>query len=172
MAAIIIPRTLKNFNVFIEGISYAGRVSKGKLPSVSTKTEDHMGGGMEFNRKLDQGLEDLECSFTLTEHNEEIQGLVARRLGSNTLIMFRGALSDDESINATHVIANIRGSISKNETGDYEATAKVEIDFTVNCKFFSYFIGGKEIYYIDNDNYVRRVFGIDQLAAQRAALGL
>ncbi len=172
MSAIQMPKVFKNFNLFIAGEGFAGRVSKVKLPTISVQTEDHKGAGMEFNRKLDMGLEDLECTFTLTEYNDLVNGLVGKRNGSNTLLTFRGSLSDDESTATTPVVAQMRGALHKQETGDIEAGGKIETDYTLNCKFYELKIGGQEIYHIDNDNYIRRIQGEDQLASQRGDLGL
>lgn len=172
MASIRMPKMYKNLNIFVEGTGYAGVATKVKLPAISTKTEDHRGAGMEFSRKMNMGLEDLEMSFTMMEYNETVNGLVGKLNGSNTQITFRGTLSDDESTATTAVLVNVRGSISKKETGDIEAGGKVETDYTINVKFYEEKVGGKEIFYIDNDNYIHRIEGTDILANQRSDLGL
>lgn len=166
------PFGLRNFSLHINNIGYAGVVTKGKLPDVSIKTEDHRASGMEGNRKLDHGLEDMEATFSLAEFNDGAMKLTGILNGSNTELKFRGALSNDESPNAIPVEATIKGAIHKSEPGDWESGAKTEANFTVNCKFYELKVDGEEVFHIDNDNLIRRIGGEDQMESIRAAIKL
>jgi len=166
------PYGLRNFALHINNVGYAGIVTKGKLPDLSIKTEDHRGSGMESNRKLDHGLEDTEVTFSLAEFNDAAMKLTGILNGSNTELKFYGALNNDESSVAIPVEATIKGAIHKSEPGDWESGAKTETNFTVNCKFYELKIDGEEIYYVDNDNLIRRVDGVDQMESIRNAIKL
>ena len=41
------PRFIRNFNVFIDGVSYFGRAVEAKLPDVKVATSAHRGAGMD-----------------------------------------------------------------------------------------------------------------------------
>ena len=42
----MLPKILKNFNVFVDGRGYAGRVDEITLPKLTIKTEEYQGAGM------------------------------------------------------------------------------------------------------------------------------
>lgn len=166
------PKTLKGFNVYIDGTGYAGRCSKIKLPEFSVKSEEHRGAGMDFPRKLDLGMEAMECSFTMTEFSDTLKKLVGKLNGANTQLTFLGTLNNDESPESTPIEAQIRGAIHKEAPTEWESGNKTEDEYTVDVKFYKLLVGGEEVYFIDNDNYIRRIGGEDQLQNMRADLKL
>ncbi len=68
----MLPKTLKNFNLFIEGESYAGRIEELTLPKLSRKMEKYRGGGLNGDIEIDLGMEKLEMEFTLREYSREV----------------------------------------------------------------------------------------------------
>ncbi len=44
----MLPKILKNFNAFVDGRGYAGRIDEISLPKLSIKTEEHRAGGMDI----------------------------------------------------------------------------------------------------------------------------
>ncbi len=68
----LIPQVLKNFNLFVNENSYAGRVEAVTLPKLSIKTEEFFNGGLDAPIQLDMGMEKLECSMTLSEYDTEV----------------------------------------------------------------------------------------------------
>lgn len=61
-----LPAVLKNFNVFVDGDSYAGTAKTIELPEIVKKTEDYRGAGMIGDIALDMGFEKLEATITFT----------------------------------------------------------------------------------------------------------
>ena len=59
-----LPRKIKNFTLFNEGLSYLGEVDEVTLPKLTRKTEDWRAGGMGGPIKADMGMEGLEMSWT------------------------------------------------------------------------------------------------------------
>ena len=55
-----LPNSLKNFNVFNDGVSFMGVVEEVKLPKLSRKMESYRAGGMDGEIELDLGQEKLE----------------------------------------------------------------------------------------------------------------
>lgn len=59
----MIPQTLFNTNLFVDGVSFAGDVPSLTLPKLTTKTDEYRAGGMAGAIEMDQGLEKMEASF-------------------------------------------------------------------------------------------------------------
>ena len=59
-----LPRKLKNFNLLLDGESYAGVASEVVLPKLTRKTEEFRGGGMNGPVSADMGLEALNMVST------------------------------------------------------------------------------------------------------------
>jgi P2 family phage contractile tail tube protein len=170
--AIQMPKVLKAFNVFVEGVGYAGRAKKFKLPELGSKLEEHRGAGMDFARQMDVGMENLEASLTMAEFSPEILKLVSIYNGSNTQVTLRGAYNDDSSPEATPMECKMRGAFHKVAIREHESGTPGEDEYTINLKFIQLTAAGEELYSIDNDNMIRRIGGVDQLESQRAAIGL
>ena len=47
-----LPAVLKNYNVFVDGDSYAGTAKTIELPEIVKKTEEYRGAGMIFLSRL------------------------------------------------------------------------------------------------------------------------
>jgi hypothetical protein len=170
--SIQMPKVLKSFNVFIDGTSYAGRAKKFKLPELGVKLEEHRGAGMDFARQMDVGMENLEATLTMAEFSPDIEALVLTQNGSNTQITLRSAFNDDENTEVLPMECKIRGAFHKVTIREHESGTPGEDEYTINLKFIELTAGGEELYHIDNDNMIRRIRGVDQLEAQRAAIGL
>ena len=61
----MIPKILKNFNLFIDGRGYVGKCEEVNPPKLSIKSEEYKAGGMDAPIAIDMGMEKLEASFTL-----------------------------------------------------------------------------------------------------------
>ena len=59
-----LPRKIKNFTLFNEGLSYLGEVDEVTLPKLTRKTEEFRGGGMNGPVATDMGLEALNMVST------------------------------------------------------------------------------------------------------------
>lgn len=154
--------------------SFTGRATKFKLPEMGVKTEDHRPSGGLFDRKLNMGIDgSLEGTFSVVEWSASLNAIVGLSNGSNTIIVLRGSLADDEMPNTTvPILINMRAMITKRATGDIETGNKIETEYTYNAKFYQEIQDGVVVYHLDYGNYVWIVNGIDMLASQRSDLGL
>ena len=82
----MLPKILKNFNVYVDGRGYAGRVDELTLPKLTIKTDEYQWAGMSAPVEIDMGLEKLEMDLTFSDH------II---IGDNQycLILFSGRLS-------------------------------------------------------------------------------
>jgi P2 family phage contractile tail tube protein len=161
---------LKNFNLFIDGRGYAGNADEVQLPTLNIVEEDFRAGGMDGTIGLDMGMEKLELSFTLSKYDKD--ALAQWGLGNaETPVTLRGALESRDGT-VTPVVVNARGNFKGVEFGAWQPGAKSSLTFTATLTFFRYTQGGTVVHEIDVLNMVRKINGVDRLAAQRAAIGL
>lgn len=165
------PRVLKNFNLFVDGRGYAGRVDELELPTLTVKTEEHRAGGMDSPIAIDMGTEALEASFTMADYDADLLKLWGLSDGNAVQVTARGALQRDGE-DAVPVVVNLRGAITQTEPGGWTAGEKATPGFTLAARYYRLTIDGEDVIEIDVENMVRTVGGVDQLAGIRAAIGL
>jgi len=164
------PRTIRNFNVFVDGVSYFGRATEAKLPQPKIQTDAHRGAGMDGPVGIDIGMEGMtaECTFA------EWDPVLLKKLGTQQRLVFRPAQLGEDTVAADTIIATVGGLITATETGDLkpgQATG-ANLKLAVDVRYYRLEINGVEICEIDIVNAKRRIGGVDQLAEMRRAMGL
>lgn len=167
----MIPQTLYNFNLFIDGTSFAGLATQVTPPKLKIKTDDYRAGGMDAPIKLDLGMEALEAGFTLgSAAKEALQFFgIADQTGFNCV--FRGALKNQKG-EVVAAVMTCRGMLTELDQGDWKPGDKSESKYSIALSYYKFELDGDVIYEIDPLNSVRIVDGVDQLAAIRAAIGV
>jgi P2 family phage contractile tail tube protein len=166
------PRILKNFNLFIMGRGNAGRVDELELPEISVKTDDHRAGGMDMETEVDMGLEKLAAKFKISDPDAEILKLVGLTGSNSARLTARGSFVRDTDRARVAVVAEFVGRIKKGSFGTWKSGDKSGQEYEMSCNYYRLTIGDEEIYEIDNENMIRRIGGVDQLAGIRADIGL
>lgn len=165
----MIPNVLKNLTLFMDGEGYAGKVIELGLPKLTLKTAEYRGGGMDAPVEIDEGMEKVEATFTMS--GQEIQ--VQKAFGvEGTRLVFRGAfVRGGEVIPA---VATCVGKLKENDPGTWKPgdNASGQLKSTMACDYYQLEIGGEVVHEIDVVNMKRVIAGVDQLEAQRQALGL
>lgn len=167
----MIPQTLFNTHMLIDGISMQGDIPTLALPKVKVKTEGYRAGGMDAEIDMDMGLEKLESSFTSNGIRRET--LKWFGVGDSTAmpLVFRGSFKGQKGASVP-VIATMRGMVSEVDMGDWKPGEKAELKHSVSVTYYKLEVGGQTIYEIDPVNMVRVIDGVDQLAGIRSDLGL
>ena len=167
----MIPQTLFNTNLFVDGTSFQGDVPSLVLPKVTVKTEEYRAGGMDAPIEMDMGLEKLESSFVTNGVRKE--ALKYFGLADQTAFngSFRGAFKGQKG-EITAVTATLRGMLKEVDPGDWKVGDKAEFKSAVAVTYYQLEIDGTVMYEIDPVNSIRVINGVDQLAAMRTALGL
>lgn len=167
----MIPEVLSNTNLFVDGVSFAGDVPSLTLPKLAVKTETYRGGGMAGEIEMDMGLEKLEAGWTTNGVRRE--SLKFFGLGDRTAanVVFRGAFKGLKGA-VSAVAVTMRGGIKELDQGDWKAGEKAEIKHSMSLVYYKLEVGGRVVHEIDMVNNVRVIDGVDQLAAERAALGM
>jgi len=167
----MIPETLANMNLFADGVSFQGDVPSLTLPKLTLKTEEHRAGGMDVPVELDMGMEKQEAGFTTTGVRRESLKFFGLADGTSFNGVFRGAFKGLKG-KVTPVIVTLRGLLKEIDMGDWKAGDKAEIKHNVALTYYKLEVDGRLIYEIDALGMKRVINGVDQLAAQRSALGL
>lgn len=166
-----LPKTLKNFILFIDGDNYAGEVPETTLPKLGIVTEEYRAGGMLGNVDLDMGLEKLEMSF-------KAGGLltsVLRQFGianlSGVQLRFAGAYQADDTGDVMSAELVARGRHKEIDYGTAKVGEKTEMSVSSTLTYLKWTIDGNVEIEIDVLNNVFLVNGVDRMAEIRLALG-
>lgn len=165
-----LPRHLRNFNVMIDGRGFAGRADEVTLPSLAITTQEHRAGGMDSPVDVDMGMEKMEMSITLSDYDESVIAGFGL-LGTGVPITVRGAIQRQGEAAQPVVIKTLAGLKSRS-VGSFSAGGKQATTLTYTLRKYSESINGVEYVNIDVENMIRVIDGVDQLASQRAAIGL
>jgi hypothetical protein len=166
----MLPRHLRNFNVMIDGFGYAGRADEVTLPTLALTTEEHRAGGMDSAVDVDMGMELMELSVVLSDYDEAVIAGFGL-LGAGVPITLRGAIQRQGEA-AQPVVVKMLGGLKSRDTGTWSAGGKQTTTLTYSVRKYSESINGVEYVNVDVENMVRVINGVDQLASQRAAIGL
>lgn len=167
----MIPETLTNMNLFVDGVSFQGDVPSLTLPKLTLKMEEHRPGGMDMPVELDMGMEKQEANFTTTGVRRESLKLFGLADGTAFSGTFRGAFKGLKGA-IKPVVVTLRGALKEVDMGDWKPGDKAEIKHAVGVTYYKLEVDGRLIYEIDALGMKRVIDGVDQLAAQRSALGL
>ena len=166
-----LPKTLRNFSLFVDGTGYAGRVTELTLPTLTIQTEEYRAGGLDAPIAIDMGMEALEAEFTIAEYNKAI----IKRFGlldqDGVKLKARGAMQKNGEA-AESIVVTMNGSITSFDPGSFEAGAITEANFTFACRDYKLEIGNATLIDIDIKNMKRIIDGTDQLESLRTAMGI
>lgn len=166
----MLPRHLRNFNVMIDGLGYAGRADEVTLPTLALTTESHRAGGMDLAVDIDLGMEMLEVSVVLSDYDEAVIAGFGL-LGNGVPLRIMGAIQR-QGEEAQSVVIRCVGGLKSREVGTWTNGSKQTTTLTYSLRSYTESINGTEYVNIDAENMVRVINGVDQLASQRAAIGL
>ena len=164
----MLAKVLKNFNVYVDGRGYAGRIDEITLPKLTIKTEDYQGAGMSAPVEIDMGMEKLEMDMTFSEYDPELFKLFGLTNGAEVAFTIRGATEGRSE--TTPVVINIRGYIKEMDFDTWTPAEKATLKCSVACNYYKLAIDGNDLIEIDPINMVRNINGADQLSAIREAL--
>jgi P2 family phage contractile tail tube protein len=166
-----LPKILRNFSLYVDGIGYAGRVTEATPPTLSVQTEEFRAGGMDAPAEIDMGLEAMELAFTLAEYDPA----VLRKFGlldqSAVQVALRGAMVDNGT-DATPIVINGTGHFKEFDPGNFTAGEATEASFTMGLRYYRLTIDGNVLHEVDVVNMTRIINGVDQLASIRTAIGI
>lgn len=167
----MIPQTLVNMNLFVDGKGFAGQVTSITLPKVKRKTDEHRAGGMDGPVKMGMGMEMMEASFALS--GMPTDALVFFGIADDTAFNgnFRGAFKNQKG-EVVAVIATFRGMLEEIDMGDWKPGEKAETKYSISPSYYKLEVDGQVIYELDYLNNIRTINGKDEAAEERSAIGM
>ncbi|MFT5702891.1 MAG: P2 family phage contractile tail tube protein [Rickettsiales bacterium] len=166
----MIPKILKNFNLFIDGRGYAGKCEEVNPPKLTIKSEEYRAGGLDAPVAIDMGMEKLEASFTLSEYDTNVLQQFGLISGDAVQVTLRGATQDDTTTSA--IVIKLRGMYTEMDMGKFAAGEKGSLACTIACRYYSLEIDGEQLVEIDVNNMTRVIGGVDKMAEIREAIGV
>ncbi len=163
-----LPKTIRNFNAFVDGVSYFGIATEAKVPWPKIQTEAHRGAGMDGPVGIDMGMEALSAEATFAEWSPAL----LKRIGTDTRVVFRPAAQASGAATAERIIATIGGVVTALEGGDLKPGTGSTLKLTWDVRAYRLEINNEVICDIDLIAGKRIIGGTDQLAALRRAMGL
>jgi P2 family phage contractile tail tube protein len=162
----MLPRSFKNFNAYVNGAGWAGRIAEAELPDLKAKLEEFRGGGMDAPKKIDVGMEALSGKLIFAEYLPEIMSLAFLGDTEATRVVLKGAQQRNAEP-AQSIIIEIGGSFDAVTMGKWKAGDLTTNEVEVSIGYYKLSIGGRRVWEIDIDNYVRFVGDVDVLGSVR-----
>ncbi len=166
----MIPKILKNFNLFVDGRGYAGLIDDITLPKLSAKMTELHSGGTDMPFDIEMGLDKLECSFSLFEYDTDIISQFGLNNGAQVPLTLRGAMDNEEGV--TPIVITLNGAWKEMDFGNWKAGDKPSLKVNISLRYYKLEIDGEEMVEIDVANMIRKIKGVDQLESTRSAIGL
>ncbi|AZN35526.1 phage major tail tube protein [Iodobacter ciconiae] len=170
-----LPSKLKAFNLFIDGLNFAGQVTEVTLPKLSRKMEEYQGGGMSGTVDIDLGLEKLEMSATYGGFMREIFAQFGASTHDAVLLRFADGYQreDSEAVDAVDAVEVIvRGRHKEIDMGSAKPAEDTEFKVSSSISYYKLIINGRTLIEIDTVNMIEIIDGVDLLTQFRAAIGL
>ncbi|KAF0676730.1 phage major tail tube protein [Profundibacterium mesophilum] len=162
------PRKIRDFNAYIDGVSYAGRATEATLPELKLETEGHRGAGMDAPLAVEMGMAGMQAMITLAEWTVE----PIKFFGARRRMVLRPIERGEADYEASAFIASLGGRWSVMNFSDLKTGSDVPIKLTLDVDYFRLVKDGDELFEIDVQAGRRVIGGVDQLAATRRAMGI
>ncbi|MBJ8418776.1 phage major tail tube protein [Acinetobacter courvalinii] len=168
----MLPRTLKNFNVFVNTHSWATVAETITIPKITKKTDDYRGAGMIGDVALSMGYEKLESEVTYAGFDVRQY----RQLGvcgtSDLPIRFVGVYERQDNCTTQNVEIYMRGQAIELDPGDTKNGERTEIKMSYNLTYYRMEVDGVVEVELDLVNGIERFGDSDVAQAIRELLGL
>ena len=165
-----IVQQCKQIHAILNGESLFGNIDEINVPDLELQTEEV--------RPNTDGIVDVEMGLAKLDVELKVRGIqpgVQRAFGSaagnpNTRLEVRAALEDYDA-EVVQGSWNFVGLAKMLATDPLQGRSELAMTtLTINCNFYEHFFDGEELHYIDIMNDIRRIDGVDRLAAIRAAI--
>lgn len=168
----MLPKHIKNWNTFIDGVGYAGKASEVVAPVLERVTEAFRGAGMLGEVELDLGVEAMKIEFTFAEFSTNILKQFGIPDASGIGVRLLAAAKEDSADSAVDAIEmSVRGRFKKMDPGNLKAGEMATMKCEMPLTYLKYTVNGEVIIEIDLINGIEKINGVDRQAGIRQALG-
>lgn len=167
-----LPRKLKFFNIFNDGVSCIGEAVEIVLPKLARKVEAHRSGGMSGEVDVDLGIEKLEVEHSYGGLMREIFNQFGITKIDGVLLRFAGSYQRDDTGEVDAVEVVMRGRHVEIDPGASKGGDDTVFKVKSSLTYYKLVINGETVIEIDVLNMVEIINGEDRLAEHRSAVGL
>ncbi|WP_288400135.1 phage major tail tube protein [uncultured Acinetobacter sp.] len=168
----MLPRTLKNFNVFVDTHSWAGVAESVTIPKITKKTDDYRGAGMIGDIALSMGYEKLEGEVVYAGFDVKQYRQLAVCGTSDLPVRFVGLYERQDNCTTQNIEIYMRGQALELDPGDSKNGERTEIKMSYNFTYYRMEVDGVVEVELDFIKGIER-FGDSDIAEQiRELLGL
>lgn len=160
---------LKDCTLNLDGDMRIGQCSEIVLPVMEEKMEEFRNAGMIKPREVMLGYEKTESSFKETAFDPAAMRLFGVAAGRNTNIIAYGYLESEDGTESA-ARAEMVCRIKKVDAGSWKPGEKAESEYGVAVHSYKLFVGGEEIYALDDFEF--SVGGVVRQPGRRTALRL
>ena len=168
----MLPRTLKNFNTFVDMHNWAGVAESFTIPKITKKTDDYRGAGMIGDIALSMGYEKLEGEVVYAGFDVKQY----RQLGvcgtSDLPVRFVGIYERQDNCTSQIVEIYTRGQAIELDPGDSKNGEKTEIKMSYNYTYYRLEVDGVVEVELDFINSIERFGSTDFAKSIKRMLGL
>jgi len=159
------PQTLKDINIFVDGLGHLGTSKEIKLPTIKQKKQSVSAGG--FEQDIDIGMfEKLEADFTINEYSPIIFAAMVAGMATGAGVNITCKASIIQGGKSLAAVATLQGTIEVDD-GTWKAGAEVERKVKMNVNRYILEIDGKQGLSFDTRNMIAVIDGVDYLADLR-----
>lgn len=167
------PSTIKNMNLFVDGVGYLGEIDEVTLPTLARKMDEHRGGGMDAPIDIDMGQEKLEAEFKAKGQIFELLDHYGICDPSGLRLRFTGAVENDSSACGVDTMEVIMlGRYNELSTDTVKPGEPSPSNYKLSLGYYKLTVNDQDKIEIDPANFIFKVNGVDRLAEQRKALGI
>ena len=166
-----LPKKLKFFNVFGDGISWLGQAIEVKLPVLSRKFEEYRAGGMNGPIDLDQGMEKLEMESKYGGLMRDILRQFGVTTHNGVMLRFAGSYQQEDTGQTDAVEVVVRGRHKEIDMGTAKAGDDSEFNVKSSLSYYKLSINGVTEIEIDLVGMKEIVGGVYRLSEHRANIG-
>lgn len=168
----MLPRVLKDFTLFIDGVGYAGLADEITLPKLTRQMEDHQAGGMLGPVKLDLGMDAMSLEFTISEFNPDLLKLWGNANASGIGARFLGSLVSQDGGGTDAIEVSVRGRFEEIDPGTAKKKENGKLKLKMPLTYYRYTHNAEPLIEIDLIGGKESVGGTDLSAAVMKALGI
>ncbi|MCC7005180.1 MAG: phage major tail tube protein [Ottowia sp.] len=166
------PRKLKQFNVFTDGVNYVGECIEITLPKLARKMEDYRSGGMSGSVDIDLGMEKLELEVTYGGFMQDVLKSFGIGKLDGVMLRFAGSYQRDDSGECDAVEIVVRGRAQEIDFGNAKAGDNSDFKTKYSLSYYKLTVNSSDLVEIDVVNLVEKIGGVDRLAEHRGNIGL
>lgn len=166
-----LPHILKNFDTFVDGSNFIGKIPEVALGKIAEKVEAYRGGGMLGEVDVAMGLDKLEVEIKAGGPVRELISHFGKVGVGATVFRFVGAYQEDVAggVQAGELV--VRGRMPEIDPGTAKIGEKSEWSHKLTASYVKWTLGGVKLVELDWMNAIFVVDGVDRYAEIRAALG-